>query len=596
MSEIIPNVVISMPSQLFTMARSFKACSNGRIYIGKIDTDPTIPENRIQVYMERENGDLIPASQPIIINAAGYPVYAGQIAKFVTVQGHSMAVYDSYGAQQFYFPSILKYDPDQLRQELKAPGGVNLVYGAVSYDAIGAENGYSYIGEYANVAALRIVFPTEGELVKVKEHTTGMGALGGGFFRATSGSFADDDGVYISSATADIYWVRAGAGSHVNIEWFGGAADNQSVDHSPIMVNAQKILGRSIEFNYGSYYFIPPCIIQPDMHFVGSGGAKTFWRNKNINADETVFFANTGTSSKWSENTIFERIHFSNDLETTPTQAYLSMTNVGLFKFNNCSFYAAPIYASDLHFVTWQGCVFINSMTTINETSVSPSFPINEMPSYIDCHMVKSPIDITDVADLHLNNTVMFYGEYGIKSTSHRKLNPGDENSGYPIMITNSTIDNVDGYCLDLNKVAIASITNSFFSGGRVSNVASIRLTEILGLSFNSNVMHFSGRECIDMFDVQNVLMGNNQFSSCDGYAIKARYCRNMTLNGNFFGNQKVSGGWNTCTGGVNFDTNDNLAWIITGNAFVGIPGVAGQIGEGRIVYTAVGNSGLADN
>ncbi|CDH05430.1 hypothetical protein XBO1_1900047 [Xenorhabdus bovienii str. oregonense] len=125
MSEITPNVVVSMPSQLFTMARSFKACSNGRIYIGKIDTDPTIPENQIQVYLERENGDLVPAPQPIIINAAGYPVYAGQIAKFVTVEGHSMAVYDSYGAQQFYFPNVLKYDPDRLEQRLKSASDGN---------------------------------------------------------------------------------------------------------------------------------------------------------------------------------------------------------------------------------------------------------------------------------------------------------------------------------------------------------------------------------------------------------------------------------------------------------------------------------------
>ncbi|MDC9621063.1 phage head-binding domain-containing protein [Xenorhabdus sp. XENO-7] len=129
MSEIIPNVVVSMPSQLFTMARSFKACSNGKIYIGKIDTDPTIPENQIQVYMERENGDLVPAPQPIIINAAGYPVYAGQIAKFVTVEGHSMAVYDSYGAQQFYFPNILKYEPDRLKQQLSSDTGYQLVGG-----------------------------------------------------------------------------------------------------------------------------------------------------------------------------------------------------------------------------------------------------------------------------------------------------------------------------------------------------------------------------------------------------------------------------------------------------------------------------------
>ncbi|EIQ7643376.1 hypothetical protein LVX33_004566 [Salmonella enterica subsp. enterica serovar Schwarzengrund] len=111
--SINANVVVSMPSQLFTMARSFKAVANGKIYIGKIDTDPVNPENQIQVYVENEDGSHVPVSQPIIINAAGYPVYNGQIAKFVTVQGHSMAVYDASNVQQFYYPNILKYDPDQ---------------------------------------------------------------------------------------------------------------------------------------------------------------------------------------------------------------------------------------------------------------------------------------------------------------------------------------------------------------------------------------------------------------------------------------------------------------------------------------------------
>ncbi|MGD2592561.1 phage tailspike protein [Escherichia coli] len=117
MTNITPNVVIGMPSQLFTMARSFKAVANGKIYIGKIDTDPVNTDNQIQVYVENEDGSHVPVAQPIIINAAGYPVYNGQIAKFVTVQGHSMAVYDAYGAKQFYFPNVLKYDPDQLRDE-----------------------------------------------------------------------------------------------------------------------------------------------------------------------------------------------------------------------------------------------------------------------------------------------------------------------------------------------------------------------------------------------------------------------------------------------------------------------------------------------
>lgn len=134
MSDITANVVVSMPSQLFTLARSFKANANGKIYIGKINTDPVNPENQIQVYLENEDGSHVPVSQPIIINAAGYPVYNGQIAKFVTVQGHSMAVYDAYGAQQFYFPNVLKYDPDQLRQDLASQGGVNLVNGAISQE------------------------------------------------------------------------------------------------------------------------------------------------------------------------------------------------------------------------------------------------------------------------------------------------------------------------------------------------------------------------------------------------------------------------------------------------------------------------------
>ncbi|EHN6576550.1 right-handed parallel beta-helix repeat-containing protein [Salmonella enterica subsp. enterica serovar Anecho] len=125
--SINANVVVSMPSQLFTMARSFKAAANGKIYIGQIDTDPTNPDNQIPVYLEREDGTHVQAAQPIIINAGGYPVYNGQIAKFVTVQGHSMAVYDAYGTQQFYYPNVLKYEPDQLRQELAGPDGYLLI-------------------------------------------------------------------------------------------------------------------------------------------------------------------------------------------------------------------------------------------------------------------------------------------------------------------------------------------------------------------------------------------------------------------------------------------------------------------------------------
>lgn len=127
MANIIPNVVISAPSQLFTMPNKFASVFNGKIYIGKIDTDPTVPANQIQVYIENEDGSYTQVPQPIRTNAGGYPVYNGQVAKFVTVEGHSMLITDANGAQLFSYPNVLKYDPDQLKQLLASSAGASFI-------------------------------------------------------------------------------------------------------------------------------------------------------------------------------------------------------------------------------------------------------------------------------------------------------------------------------------------------------------------------------------------------------------------------------------------------------------------------------------
>lgn len=224
MSDITANVVVSMPSQLFTMARSFKAVANGKIYIGQVDTDPVNPENQIQVYVENEDGSHVPVSQPIIINAAGYPVYNGQIAKFVTVQNHSMAVYDAYGAQQFYYPDLLKYSPDQLRAELSGPDGASLVgYGDETVkDALdtlrsdlAADDGFRHIGNFLNLEALRDSMPlVAGEIVYVASAASATATekhYGGGYFQSFDNStsqIADDGGIIIVPSTGTLAWRR----------------------------------------------------------------------------------------------------------------------------------------------------------------------------------------------------------------------------------------------------------------------------------------------------------------------------------------------------------------------------------------------------
>lgn len=206
---IIPNVVVSMPSQLFTLARAFKAAANGRIYIGKIDTDPTIPENQIQVYLENEDGTHVPIAQPININSGGYPVYGGQIAKLVTVQGHSMAVYDAYGAQQFYFPNVLKYDPDQLRQELS-----------------GAD-GYKLIGRCPDVDTLRTIAPTKpGQMINMISYYSDGTGVGGGFLESSLDSTTLDDGGMFFRVNGQWGWKRVKGA--VNLGYYGIKLQNKS--------------------------------------------------------------------------------------------------------------------------------------------------------------------------------------------------------------------------------------------------------------------------------------------------------------------------------------------------------------------------------
>lgn len=218
MTDITANVIVSMPSQLFTMARSFKAVANGKIYIGKIDTDPVNPENQIQVYVENEDGSHVPVSQPIVINAAGYPVYNGQIAKFVTVQGHSMAVYDAYGAQQFYFPNVLKYDPAALKYDLEAPYGMSM------------------IGEFESVADLQsfsqLSLVDDGDRVSVKSFHAGRG-VGGGLFRWHASCLTQHDGFSVikpDSVSGSGRWVNVKRGRLIPEEC-GCIPDDPSFDN-----------------------------------------------------------------------------------------------------------------------------------------------------------------------------------------------------------------------------------------------------------------------------------------------------------------------------------------------------------------------------
>ncbi|MCE9899650.1 phage tailspike protein [Raoultella terrigena] len=243
MSDITANVVVSMPNQLFTLASSFKAASSGKIYIGQIDTDPVNPANQIQVYLENEDGSHVPAAQPIIINAGGYPVYNGQIAKFVTIQGHSMAVYDAYNIQQFYFPNVLRYGPDQLRRALSEYDGLKLV------------------GRCPDIATLRTIEPTDREQrIDVVEYASGN-EIGGGYFHYDStDTTTADNGVTVIVTAGGKRWKRKFTGA-VKAEWAGCLGDG-SIDETNNLKKAFAACtnGESVELTRSGIYRVSSAV------------------------------------------------------------------------------------------------------------------------------------------------------------------------------------------------------------------------------------------------------------------------------------------------------------------------------------------------
>jgi hypothetical protein len=81
--------------------------SGGEVYIGEVDTDPTVEANQKQVYIQEEDGDIIAIDQPIDTSAGGVFEYNGSPVIILVDGDYSMTVNNSAGSQVYYTPSNL---------------------------------------------------------------------------------------------------------------------------------------------------------------------------------------------------------------------------------------------------------------------------------------------------------------------------------------------------------------------------------------------------------------------------------------------------------------------------------------------------------
>lgn len=260
----IPNVVVSAPSQLFTLPNSFAAIAGGSIYIGQIDTDPTVTANQIQVYVQNDDGSATAVSQPLIIGAGGYPEYNGTVAKFVTEEGQSMAILDANGVQQFYYPNILKYDPDQLILQLGSPDGFKL------------------IGECPTIADLRNLSPSiPSQSIIVSRYAAGLPKINTIYWYDNTDSTSSDNGCTVIVTTGGQRWKLIFDGP-LDVMWCGAGT---GVDDLPAFLRAFEASSNIVSSYIGTHY------LSDVVTFVGIDGPRFSGQGRG----KTIISSNSAT-------------------------------------------------------------------------------------------------------------------------------------------------------------------------------------------------------------------------------------------------------------------------------------------------------------
>lgn len=269
-----PNIVTSLQSNLFYSTQELKVVAGGRVYIGKIGTDPTLSQNQIQVYLDNESGDLMPVPQPIAINKDGHLAHDGKISKFMIMDNYSLAVYDEYNTLHSYSSHTLKYDPNQ------------------DYHRLNKEiNGWSEIkpeltlvGKCPDITTLRTIIPSQSlQWIEVMAYhnnssdcATQYAALGGGHFEAVKDPFTSDDGGAFIRVNTTWGWKRI-FHNCVTLHDFG--ANGTLTNDEPAKNNALKFCSAAkinLEILPGTYYFSSTILWESRNYSITSKGNVIF--------------------------------------------------------------------------------------------------------------------------------------------------------------------------------------------------------------------------------------------------------------------------------------------------------------------------------
>ncbi|MCH9646351.1 MAG: phage head-binding domain-containing protein [Proteobacteria bacterium] len=103
---------VELPFDYFPDFNKGKPLFGGKIYVGNVGEDPSIPTNQKPIYVQGpDDSASVEVEQPLDIGAGGVPSYNG-VPVVVTVDGdYSILVLDKNDSQEYYYPDVRSGEP-----------------------------------------------------------------------------------------------------------------------------------------------------------------------------------------------------------------------------------------------------------------------------------------------------------------------------------------------------------------------------------------------------------------------------------------------------------------------------------------------------
>lgn len=138
--------IVKLGPEYFGKASIGRPVSNGSIYVGLPDTDPTVVGNQKQVSVLQEDSSIVNVTQPVSTNQGGYPTYLGSTVTLIVDGDYSLAVLNAEGSQEYYIPNTGDqplepgnfYYPDYSATDQGVTGDSNTI--KYIQDTVGATN------------------------------------------------------------------------------------------------------------------------------------------------------------------------------------------------------------------------------------------------------------------------------------------------------------------------------------------------------------------------------------------------------------------------------------------------------------------------